>query len=77
MFTIEIEDGCEAPCLSSYTFLACLFDCLFVSNKVKMAEPIESQFLVGPHSMPGKVYESEELKNLPEHFLIIHEKWTN
>ena len=33
MFTIEIEDGCEAPCLSSYTFLACLFDCLFVSNK--------------------------------------------
>ena len=27
-----------------------------------MAEPIESQFFVGPHMMPGKVYESEELQ---------------
>ena len=31
--------------------------CLFVSNNVKMAEPIGPNFCMGHHMTPGKVYE--------------------
>ena len=40
-----------------YINLACLGVCLFVSNNVKTAEPVRPKFCVGPHVIPGKVYE--------------------
>jgi len=65
MFTINLEDGREAPSKTSlYINLAwvsvCLFLCLSVCLypiNVKTAEPIGPKFFVGHLGTPGKVYE--------------------
>jgi len=43
-------------CFNLYINLAFLFVCLYPIN-VKTAEPIRPKFCVGPHVVPGKVYE--------------------
>ena len=61
MFTINLEDGREAPSKASlYINLACLSVCLSVCLypiNVKTAEPIGPKFVVGHLGTPGKVYE--------------------
>ena len=55
MFTINLEDGREAPSKASlYINLACLSVCLYPIN-VKTAEPIRPEFCVEPHVAPEKV----------------------
>ena len=56
MFTIQIEDGREAPFKPSlYINLACLTVRFYPIN-VKTAEPIGPNFFVGHNVTPGKVY---------------------
>ena len=70
MFTINLEDGREAPykaciyilCLSFLVFV-CFFVCFFPIN-VKTAELIGPKCCVGPYVTPGKVYEWLNFKNL-------------
>ena len=61
MFTINLEDGREAPYNASlYINLACLSGCLFVCLypiNVKTAEPIGPKFFVGHHVTTENVYE--------------------
>ena len=57
MFTINLEDGREAPYKASlYINLASLSVCLYPIN-VRTAEPIGTKFFVGHHVPTGKVDE--------------------
>ena len=65
MFTINLEDGREAPSKARkkgakrleflVIYILCLSVCLYPII-VKTVEPIGPKFFVGPHVTPGKVY---------------------
>ena len=64
MFTINLEDGREAPSKASIINLSINLACLSVwvsvrlyPINVKTAEPIGPKFVVGHLGTPGKVYE--------------------
>ena len=59
MFTINLEDGREAPFKASlYIYFACMYVCLHPIN-VKTAEPIGHTFCMGPH---GRFMDDQNFK---------------
>ena len=51
MFTIQKEDGCEAPCKPSSIYFVRLFVCLYVSKTAVLIGP---KFFVATNMTPSK-----------------------